>query len=212
MNYIACLLAALLFSTPVHATTPADAGVDSPISSAAVVPPPIKLIDQHQHGGVQMAPNVATFVVWNTMTRTTLAGFNWFLREAHRRDAELQIYISSPGGDAEVGLAMYEALETYPHKVTCTVGPLAASAAFLILQACDRRIADPRSILLTHRVSVSLGDGPPADARLTPEELLELVTQLTQTDGRDHCEAPAHDFARVPEEGGRRQGLEDDRG
>ncbi len=150
-QFIAVLLAALLFSTPALAKPVGN-------TKALGYPKPTYVL------------NTAHYTLFGKINEGTFHGFKVFLREAAKLQANVNVYISSPGGNAVAGLAIYEALKEYPGHVTCTVGPLAASAAFLILQACDYRIADARSALLTHRLSITTSGEDPN--RLTPEEFL----------------------------------------
>lgn len=89
--------------------------------------------------------------------------------------APIYILINSPGGSI---LAMDQFIGAMKiakaHKVqlNCVVGVIAASAAFDILTACDRRYALPTSLLLFHPPSVTLmGFYRTSDIELIYQEL-----------------------------------------
>lgn len=60
------------------------------------------------------------------------------------------LYITSPGGLATVGLAIYDLLRTRRNKVTVIGLGECSSAAVLILQAGHRRLLMPHTRLLLH--------------------------------------------------------------
>lgn len=62
----------------------------------------------------------------------------------------LDVHISSAGGMVDQGLAIYNALASYPGPVTTYNDGLAASVASVIMQAGQRRIASPVSALMIH--------------------------------------------------------------
>ncbi len=65
------------------------------------------------------------------------------------------ITINSPGGDEAAGrriIALVKALHRAGHLVVCIVNGDAASMAFNLLTACDRRYATPTSKFLFHKI------------------------------------------------------------
>lgn len=64
--------------------------------------------------------------------------------------AEIEVQISSPGGDAFDGLAIYNALRIHPARITTRVDGLAASAASVIVQAGDHRVIVQSAQLMIH--------------------------------------------------------------
>lgn len=74
-----------------------------------------------------------------------------FMAELKALDAtELSVRINSPGGEVWDGLAIYNSLKDHPATVTTYVDGYAASAASLILQAGDHRVAAKASQVMIH--------------------------------------------------------------
>ncbi|MEM4379578.1 MAG: ATP-dependent Clp protease proteolytic subunit [Thermoplasmatales archaeon] len=72
----------------------------------------------------------------------------------------LNLYISSPGGSIIAGMQLINVLKSSGKKVNC-IASIAASMAFVILQACDTRQVMDSSILMQHVASYGLkGDAP----------------------------------------------------
>lgn len=133
---------------------------------------------------------VSVFVIEGEVTQNTAVGFHFFLDAARSANSDLAIIIDSPGGDADAGLDMYNALRKSGLRSKCVVPRFAASAAFLILQGCDVRLAVAGAQLVTHRakqVTVMRGELKETDGQLaaiqvelTPEELQELTAKIMQ--------------------------------
>src|SRR5947207_9279709 len=70
-------------------------------------------------------------------------------------DREIQLYINSPGGDADAGLAIYDTMQLVQPKVATTCVGMAASAAAVILAggAKGKRLALPNSRIPIHQAS-----------------------------------------------------------
>jgi len=62
----------------------------------------------------------------------------------------IDVRINSPGGDVWDGLAIYNSLRDHPAAVTTYVDGLAASAASIIVQAGDHRVAAKASEVMIH--------------------------------------------------------------
>lgn len=62
----------------------------------------------------------------------------------------IELYVNSPGGDAEDGTAIYNALDRHPATVHATVDGMAASAASYIVQAAARRTMNAGSLMMIH--------------------------------------------------------------
>lgn len=74
-----------------------------------------------------------------------------FARELDEVTADnIEVQISSPGGDAFAGIAIYNALRAHPARVTTRVDSMAASAASVIVQAGDHRVMLSASQLMIH--------------------------------------------------------------
>jgi ATP-dependent protease ClpP protease subunit len=74
-----------------------------------------------------------------------------FAAELERITAgEIEVQISSPGGDVFDGMAIYNSLRAHPAKITTRVDGIAASAASIIAQAGDRRVMLESAQMMIH--------------------------------------------------------------
>lgn len=87
---------------------------------------------------------------------------------------EIEVQISSPGGDVFAGIAIYNALRTHPARITTRVDSLAASIASVIVQAGDRRIMVSASQQMIHP-AWGFAIGPAPDMR----EMADLLDKQT---------------------------------
>jgi ATP-dependent Clp protease protease subunit len=96
-------------------------------------------------------------------------------------DREIQLYINSPGGDADAGLAIYDTMHLVQPRVATTCVGMAASAAAVILAggAHGRRAALPNSRMLIHQASTGV-QGTAADIEVHAREILRLNTRIKQ--------------------------------
>lgn len=70
--------------------------------------------------------------------------------ESSSPDKEITIIMNNPGGDWYHGMAIYDAIDTSPCKVTIKVHGYAMSMGSIILQSADRRIMMPNSRFMIH--------------------------------------------------------------
>lgn len=77
---------------------------------------------------------------------------------------EIEVQISSPGGDVFAGIAIYNQLRAHPARVTTRVDGLAASAASFIVQAGDHRQIMSAAQMMIHE-AWGLCIGPASDMR-----------------------------------------------
>jgi ATP-dependent Clp protease protease subunit len=88
---------------------------------------------------------------------------NW-INQMNDRDPDadtMYIYLSSPGGSVLEGNKLIDQIKTMEQSgvnVVC-VADFAASMAFVMLQACQKRTALPSSVLMQHQMSLGL-EGP----------------------------------------------------
>lgn len=68
----------------------------------------------------------------------------------------IEIRITSNGGDVEYGLDIYDMIRLYPSQVTGTVFASADSIASIILQACEVRRCTQHSTILIHNISFKI--------------------------------------------------------
>ena len=65
---------------------------------------------------------------------------------------DIEVWITSGGGDVDVGLDIYDMLRLYSGKVTGKVIGYARSMAVVILQACDQRQCARHARILIHHI------------------------------------------------------------
>lgn len=73
-------------------------------------------------------------------------------------DKEITLYINSPGGDCESGLALYDAIRMTRSKVRAVCVGLCASMGAVIYLAADRREILPHSRIMIHDPSFGKAD------------------------------------------------------
>jgi ATP-dependent Clp protease protease subunit len=115
-------------------------------------------------------------------------------------EREIHLYINSPGGDADAGLAIYDTMQLVTPTVSTTCVGMAASAAAVILGggARGRRRALPNSRMLIHQASAGV-QGTAADIEIHAREMLRLnarVTELLAADTGQSTERIARDINR----------------
>lgn len=71
----------------------------------------------------------------------------------------LLVNLCSPGGEIELGFAIYDYLKSRSGAVTVIGYGLVASSAILVLAAADTRILAPNTAVLLHGTYVEYGDG-----------------------------------------------------
>lgn len=89
----------------------------------------------------------------------------------------LTVRINSPGGDVFDGLAIYEALKSWPGRVTARVEGLAASAATFPLMAAERVEIGEHAFIMIHR-SWALSMGSTEDMTAMAGLLAKIDDQL----------------------------------
>jgi len=89
---------------------------------------------------------------------------------------EIEVQISSPGGDVFAGIAIYNALRAHPARVTTRVDSMAASAASIVVQAGDHRVMLTASQQMIHNAwGLAIGD---ADDMREMAEVLDMQTKV----------------------------------
>src|SRR5258708_12374215 len=106
-------------------------------------------------------------------------------------DREIQLYINSPGGDADAGLAIYDTMQLVSPTVGTTCVGMAASAAAVILGggAKGKRLALPNSRMLIHQASSGV-QGTAADIEVGAREILRLNARIKQLLSADTGQDP----------------------
>jgi ATP-dependent protease ClpP protease subunit len=90
---------------------------------------------------------------------------------AQCRDRIAVVEIDSVGGSVSAAVDFQKAIERHPHPVYCVVDGIAASAAFDILQSCDKRFMTVRSFLMQHNAATPRTSGNEIEIRNTAEAL-----------------------------------------
>jgi ATP-dependent Clp protease protease subunit len=96
-------------------------------------------------------------------------------------DRDIQLYINSPGGSIDAGLAIYDTMHLIPCQVATTCVGIAASMAAWLLAggAKSKRGALPNSRILIHQASSGF-QGTAADIEVQARELLRLETRMQE--------------------------------
>lgn len=115
---------------------------------------------------------------WDCIGCGSLSASNiqWQLADANGEDIE--VHISSGGGSAFDGLAIYNLLANYPGKVTTINDALAGSAAAIILMAGTERKMAKYSLMMIHKASVYAGDGNATALEKTADMLIAVDSQI----------------------------------
>jgi ATP-dependent Clp protease protease subunit len=101
--------------------------------------------------------------------------------EAEDPDADIRLYVNSPGGSAYAGFAIYDAMQfVKPDIQTYAVG-MAMSAGALILAAgaAGKRYVLPNSKVMIHQGSGGFR-GTPADIQIAAKEILSVTRRYAE--------------------------------
>ncbi len=114
--------------------------------------------------------------------------------EAEDPDKEISIYINSPGGSVDAGLAIYDAMQYVKSDVRTICFGLAASMGSLLLAggAVGKRMALPSSRILIHQPTGGF-QGQTTDIEIHARAALELRKRVDQIYAR-HTGLPAADL------------------
>jgi ATP-dependent Clp protease protease subunit len=96
-------------------------------------------------------------------------------------DRDIQMYINSPGGSVDAGLAIYDTMHLIPPQVATTCVGMAASMGAVLLGggARGKRAALPNSRILIHQPSTGI-QGTAADIEVHARETLRLNARLKE--------------------------------
>ena len=101
--------------------------------------------------------------------------------EAEDPDADIRLYVNSPGGDSYAGLAIYDAMQyVKPDVQTYCIG-MAMSMGALILAGgtAGKRYVLPNSKVMIHQGSGGTR-GTPADIQIAAREILSLTRRYAE--------------------------------
>jgi len=101
--------------------------------------------------------------------------------EAQNPKAEIKLYINSPGGEIDAGLAIYDTMQYVQAPVSTIVVGLAASMAAVILAAGEpgRRFALPNSRVMIHQPWGG-AQGQATDIAIRAEQILKMRDKLNR--------------------------------
>ncbi|PRX91765.1 ClpP family protease [Allonocardiopsis opalescens] len=109
------------------------------------------------------------------------------LLSAEDRDRDITLYINSPGGSVDSGMAMYDVMQFVPNDVVTVAMGLAASMGQILLCAGTpgKRFALPSTRIMMHQPSAGIG-GTASDVKIYAEQMVymkkrtsELLSNLT---------------------------------
>lgn len=104
---------------------------------------------------------------------------------------DFKMFLSSPGGEVDVGTDIFNILSRYSGKKTIVVDSIAASMASYILQAADERVVAGNSKFMIHEAwGVSIG--PPRvmrkDADITEKYIAGMVPAYAERSNKSPAE------------------------
>jgi ATP-dependent Clp protease, protease subunit len=101
--------------------------------------------------------------------------------ESEDPDADIHLYINSPGGEVYAGLAIYDTMQFVRPDVTTTCVGMAMSMGAVILAAGEpgKRSALPNAKVLIHQGSGGYS-GQPADIEIYAREVIALKRQAEE--------------------------------
>lgn len=102
--------------------------------------------------------------------------------EAEDKEAEIQMYINSPGGSVTAGLAIYDTMQYIrPPISTVCIGQAASMAAVLLAAGQKgRRFSLPHARVLIHQPLGDLPPGQATDVKIHAEEMLRLRNEINK--------------------------------
>ena len=103
------------------------------------------------------------------------------LLAAEDPDADIYLYIKSPGGSVTAGMAIYDTMQYVTNDVATVAMGLAASMGQFLLSAGEpgKRYALPHARIMMHQPSGGLG-GTASDIKIQAEQMLLSKKQLAE--------------------------------
>lgn len=101
--------------------------------------------------------------------------------EAEDPEADIRLYLNSPGGDAYAGMAIYDAMQyVKPDVQTYCIGMAMSMAALLLAGgAAGKRHVLPNAKVMIHQGSGGFR-GTPADIQIAAREILALTRRYAE--------------------------------
>lgn len=103
------------------------------------------------------------------------------LLSAEDPEADIYLYINSPGGSVTAGMAIYDTMQLIPNDVVTVVTGMAASMGQFLLTAGapGKRYATPNARILMHQPSGGIG-GTASDIRTQAQLILDMKKRLSE--------------------------------
>jgi ATP-dependent Clp protease protease subunit len=103
------------------------------------------------------------------------------LLESESPEADVYVYINSPGGSVTAGLGIYDVMQyVRPDMVTICIGQAASMGAFLLAGGTKgKRFALPRARILIHQ-PLGGAQGPASDVEIQSKEILRIKKTLNE--------------------------------
>ena len=103
------------------------------------------------------------------------------LLNAENPEADISLYINSPGGSVDAGMALYDTMQFISNDVATFGMGLAASMGQFLLAAGTpgKRYATPHARIMMHQPSGGIG-GSASDIKIQAEQSILLKKQLNQ--------------------------------
>tara|TARA_B100000315_G_C14462485_1_gene534375 strand:+ start:436 stop:1038 length:603 start_codon:yes stop_codon:yes gene_type:complete len=101
--------------------------------------------------------------------------------ESQDKNADIKLYINSPGGSVTAGMAVYDTMQYIgPDVSTICIGMAASMGAFLLASgAKDKRFVLPNSEVMIHQV-MGGAEGQATDIKIRAERILKIKDSLNK--------------------------------
>jgi len=101
--------------------------------------------------------------------------------ESQDKNADIKLYINSPGGSVTAGMAVYDTMQYIkPDVSTICIGMAASMGAFLLASgAKDKRFVLPNSEVMIHQV-MGGAEGQATDIKIRAERILKIKDNLNK--------------------------------
>ncbi|MBA2695806.1 MAG: ATP-dependent Clp protease proteolytic subunit [Ornithinimicrobium sp.] len=103
------------------------------------------------------------------------------LLAAEDPEADIWLYINSPGGSVTAGMAIFDTMQWVPNDVATVAMGLAASMGQFLLSAGEpgKRYATPHARVMMHQPSGGIG-GTASDIKIQAEQMLHIKKQMAE--------------------------------
>lgn len=112
---------------------------------------------------------------------------------------KINVNINSLGGDVKEGIAIYNALQRHPAKVTTRCDGWACSIASVIFMAGDNRVMYPTSLLMIHNAWTSAWTANAAEMRKLADDL-DTITGSSKAAYMEHINITEESLSRMMDE------------